>query len=68
MRLTNWYFINICFVIIIYQKELPKIAKVIFKGNPIYMDEKIQFDEPGLEVLRRVDTLTEIDGTIITEK
>ena len=55
-------------------RDLPKIDKVLFKGNPIYdpnHKSKIAANDPVmgpiLEVLRRVDTLGEIDGTLITE-
>ena len=57
-------------------RDLPKIDKVLFTGNPIYSPDhksKIGAGDQGpvmgplLEVLRRVDTLGEIDGELITE-
>ena len=50
-------------------KDLTKINKVLFKGNPIYNEQKgKEMDTPLLEILKRVPAIQEIDGTYVTEK
>jgi len=47
-------------------KELPEIANVVFTGNPIYANQ--QPDESRGNVLKRVPTLKNVDGLLITEQ
>ena len=47
-------------------KELPEIGSVVFTGNPIY--QNLQPDEGRAGVLKRVPTLKNVDGLLITEQ
>jgi len=47
-------------------KDLPELTNVVLKGNPIY--ENLSVDVSRDTVLKRVQTLKNIDGILITDK